>query len=175
MTSKTVITQNSTVKNLGVTFDSTLSFDQHIKEMTTISFYQLRSIAENRSYLTTPDSEIPIHAFVSSRLDYCNALLSGLPLESTKSLQMVQNAAARVLSCTRKCDHITPSYPLHWLPINIRSDFKVLLMTYKTVRGLAPIVDADICSLIKREIHVILVALEEKTVITEVIRFHLVN
>ena len=72
-----VISQSSTVKNLGVTFDSTLSFDQHIKEITKITFYHLCNIAKIRSFLSTTDAEILIHAFVLSRLDYCNALFSG--------------------------------------------------------------------------------------------------
>ena len=93
-----IISQSSTVKNLGVTFDSTLSFDQDIKEITKIAFHHLRNIAKIRSFLSTVDAEILIHDFVSPRLDYCNALFSGLPRESTKSLQMVQNAAARVLT-----------------------------------------------------------------------------
>ena len=134
-----VISQSSTVKNLGVMFDSTLSFDQHIKDITKIAFFHLRNIAKIRSSLSMADAEILIHAFVSSRLDYCNALLSGLPRSSTRSLQMVQNTAARILTKTRKFDHITPVLAsLHWLPIHVRSDFKVLLMTYKIVNGYSP-------------------------------------
>ena len=140
-----VISQSSTVKNLGVTFDSTFSFDQHIKEITKITFYYLRNIAKIRSFLSTADAEILIHAFVLSRLDYCNALFSGLPRESTKSLQMVQNAAARVLTRTRKFDHITPILAsLHCLPLLLRSDFKVLLMTYKTEHSIAPSYMSDL-------------------------------
>ena len=89
--------------------------------------------------LSTTDAETLIHAFVSARLDYCNVLFSGLPLCSTKKLQLVQNAAARILSRTRKFDHITPVLlSLHWLPIHVRADFKVLLLTYKSLHGLAP-------------------------------------
>ena len=91
-----VISQSSTVKNLGVTFDSTLSSDQHIKEMTMFAFYQLHNKAEARSFLSTADAQILIHASVWSGLDFCTALFSGLRRESTKSLQMVQNAAAGV-------------------------------------------------------------------------------
>ena len=74
-------------------------------------------ITKIRSFLSTVDAEILIHAFVSSKLDYCNASFSGLPCESTKS-QMVQNSAARVFTRTRKFDHITPILAsLHWLPV----------------------------------------------------------
>lgn len=76
---------------------------------------------------------------VSSRLDSCSVLLSGLLCASTKSLQMVLNAAAGILTRTRKFDHITPiCASLHWLSVHVRSDCKVPLMTYKIVNGLAP-------------------------------------
>uniref|UniRef100_A0A4W6F8H6 Reverse transcriptase domain-containing protein n=1 Tax=Lates calcarifer TaxID=8187 RepID=A0A4W6F8H6_LATCA len=105
-----VISQSTTAKNLGVTLDRTLSFDQHIKDITKTAFFHLRNIARIRSFLSMADAEILVHAFVSSRLDYCNVLLSGLPRTSTKSLQMVQNAAARMLTKSRRFDHITPVY-----------------------------------------------------------------
>ena len=58
---------------------------------------------------------------------------------------MVQNAAARVLTQTRKFDHIIPILvSLHWLPVHLRSDYRVLLMTYKTVHGLAPSYMSDL-------------------------------
>ena len=80
-----------------------------------------------------------IHAFMSSRLGYCNALLGGCSARLVNKLQLVQNAAARVLTRTRKYDHISPVLStLHWLPIKHRIDFKILLITYKALNGLAP-------------------------------------
>ncbi len=77
-------------------------------------------------------TEILIHAFMTSRLDYCNALLGGCSARLINKLQMVQNAAARVLTRTRKYDHISPVLStLHWLPTKHRIDFKILLITYK--------------------------------------------
>uniref|UniRef100_A0A4W6D5N5 Reverse transcriptase domain-containing protein n=1 Tax=Lates calcarifer TaxID=8187 RepID=A0A4W6D5N5_LATCA len=130
----------SQIRELEICLSSvTLSFDQHIKDITKTAFFHLRNIARIRSFLSMADAEILVHAFVSSRLDYCNVLLSGLPRTSTKSLQMVQNAAARMLTRSRRFDHITPVLAsLHWLPVHVRSDFKVLLMTYKILNGLAP-------------------------------------
>ncbi|TWW77382.1 L-aminoadipate-semialdehyde dehydrogenase-phosphopantetheinyl transferase [Takifugu flavidus] len=72
-------------------------------------------------------------------LDYCNSLLSGCPNNSLRSLQLIPNAAARVLTGIDKIDHITPVLAsLHWLPVKFRIIFKTLLLTYKVLRGLAP-------------------------------------
>ncbi len=76
---------------------------------------------------------------MTSRLDYCNALLGGCPACLINKLQMVQNAAARVLTRTRTYGHISPILStLHWLPIKHCIDFKILLITYKALNGLAP-------------------------------------
>ena len=80
-----------------------------------------------------------IHAFISSRLDYCNALFTGLTKQVLHKLQLVQNAAARILTRTKKFEHITPVLSaLHWLPVKQRVDFKVLLIVFKSIKGLAP-------------------------------------
>uniref|UniRef100_A0A8C1M8D5 Reverse transcriptase domain-containing protein n=1 Tax=Cyprinus carpio TaxID=7962 RepID=A0A8C1M8D5_CYPCA len=109
---------SSTVKNLGVILDSNLSFENHISHVTKTAFFHLRNIAKLRNMLPVPDAEKLVHAFMTSRLDYCNALLGGCPASSINKLQVVQNAAARVLTRSRKYDHITPILQsLHWLPI----------------------------------------------------------
>ena len=80
-----------------------------------------------------------VHAFIFSRLDYCNAVFTGLPKKSIRQLQLIQNAAARVLTKTKKVDHITPVLrSLHWLPVCQRIDFKILLLVYKALNGLGP-------------------------------------
>ncbi len=72
-------------------------------------------------------------------MDYCNALLGGCPASSINKLQIVQNAAARVLTRSRKYDHITPILQsLHWLPIKFRISYKILLLAYKALNDLAP-------------------------------------
>ena len=73
------------VKNLGVLIDPDLKFESHIKNITKISFYHLRNIVKVRPLLSQADTEKLIHAFVSTRLDYCNALLAGLPQKSISS------------------------------------------------------------------------------------------
>ncbi len=130
---------SSTVKNLGVILDSNLCFENHISHVTKTAFFHLRNIAKLRNMLSVSDAEKLVHAFMTSRLDYCNALLGCCPASSINKLQIVQNAAARVLTRSRKYDHITPILQsLHWLPIKFRISYKILLLAYKALNDLAP-------------------------------------
>ena len=93
------------MKNLGLIIDAELNFNAHINHVTKTAFFHLRNVARIRAYLSLDDAKTLIHAFVFSRLDYCNALFSGLPKKTTDRLQLVQNAAARMLTKTRKRTH----------------------------------------------------------------------
>ena len=133
------ITLSSTVTNLGVKMDAHLTFEAHIKQLCKNSFYHLRNIAKLRPSLTLSDAEKLVHAFVSSRLDYCNALLIGIPKKSIQKLQYIQNSAARILMRVRKYEHITPILKsLHWLPVSLRIDYKITLFTHQCIYGNAP-------------------------------------
>jgi len=80
-----------------------------------------------------------IHAFITTRLDYCNHLYFGLPKYKVKKLQQIQNIAARYVMCVRKYDHITlVLVQLHWLPVSNRIVFRHLLFVYKSLNGLCP-------------------------------------
>ena len=80
-----------------------------------------------------------IHAFITSKLDYCNSLLYGLPTIHINKLQRVQNAVARLATSTPRICHITPILEdLHWLLIKYRIQFKIVLLTFQCLYGLAP-------------------------------------
>ncbi|KAI2646685.1 RNA-directed DNA polymerase from mobile element jockey [Labeo rohita] len=133
------VNSSSSVRNLGVLFDGNLSFENHISSICKTAFFHLKNISKLRPMLSMSNAETLIHAFMTSRLDYCNALLGGCSARLINKLQLVQNAAARVLTRTKKYDHISPVLStLHWLPIKHRIDFKILLITYKALNGLAP-------------------------------------
>ncbi len=133
------ITLSTSVLNLGVKMDSHLTFETHVKQMCKTSFFHLRNIARLRPMLTLADAEKLVHAFISSRLDYCNALLIRIPGNSLQKLQYIQNSAARILMRVRKYDHITPILKsLHWLPVSFRIVYKVSLLTHQCIHGDAP-------------------------------------
>ena len=102
----------------------------HIGKICSKAFRGLYNIRQIRKFLTVQSTKTMIHAFVSSHLDYCNALLFGLPTGKCQldRVQKVQNAAARVIFQMAKFDHITPALiDLHWLPVTYRVQFKLLL------------------------------------------------
>jgi len=105
-----------------------------------VSYFQIRNIRSLKSILTHDALIYVVHAFIKSRLDYCNSLLLGLSDKLLQRLQRIQNIAARIVTGCRKYDHITPILKeLQWLPVIKRIQFKTLMITYKALNGLAPI------------------------------------
>ncbi|KAI7794279.1 reverse transcriptase [Triplophysa rosa] len=133
------ITPSRTARNLGVVIDDQLNFTDHVASTTRSCRFILYNIRKIRPFLFEHAMQVLVQALVLSRLDYCNALLAGLPACTTKPLQMIQNAAARVVFNEPKRAHVTPLFiKLHWLPIVTRIKFKALLLAYKTTTGSAP-------------------------------------
>ena len=130
------IALSTSVRNLGVVFDSRLSMEEQVAQTANSCYYQLRNIGQIRSSITEGACRTLVHALVTSRLDYGNGLLYGIP---QATLQRIQNCAARLITRTRKYEHITPVLRrLHWLPIRQRTLYKVLVLTYCAVNATAP-------------------------------------
>ena len=127
------------IKSLGVILDSAMTMEQHISSVTSSAWCQLRRISWVRHKITRTVAETLVNALVTNKIDYCNSLLAQLPQKACKKLQRLQNAAAKTICKLRKFDHVTPSLKqLHWLPIKVRSNYKVLVLTYKSLHGKAP-------------------------------------
>ena len=127
------------VRNLGALFDENLTMDKHIAKVCGSGYSHLHNIRAVRKYLTHEAVCSIVHAFISSQLDYCNSLLSGLPSYLIGRLQRLQNSAARVVCNLRKYDHISSALRrLHWLPVKYRIQFKVILIVFKALHNMAP-------------------------------------
>ena len=126
-------------KDLGVIIDESFKLENQISEVVKICNYQLRKIASIKKYLTKKSREKLIHNYVLSKIDYCNSLYYHLPKKTLKPLQLIMNKAARVVSDTRRRDNITPILiDLHWLPVKARIEYKLDLLTYKTLKTKEP-------------------------------------
>ena len=122
---KVNIAPHSPVKNLGVWFDSNLSMVDHITKTYSAAFYYLYNIRRIRKYLTKEYKKTLIHAFIFSRLDYCNSLLFGVPECHLHKLQRVQNTVAHLIfQESRFCHIISLLKSLHWLLVKYRIVFK---------------------------------------------------
>lgn len=107
---------------------STLSSDPHL------------SFATHIHHLSLRDAKKLVHTFVSSRLDYCNALVFRIPGGSLRRLQHIQNSAAGILMRVRKYEHITPILQiLHWLPIHLCIEYNLCVLTHQCIHGNAPL------------------------------------
>ena len=135
------------IRNLGVMFDSLLSMACQVNKMTKSANFHLRNIGLIRNKLTESSTKYLVQSLVISRLDYGNSLLCGISGEQASKLQAVQNRAARLITLTKKRQHITPVLKsLHWLPVVTRVDFKVLLLIYMSLNRLAPQYVTDLLS-----------------------------
>ena len=127
------------VKNLGVALDSNLSMHQQVTNTCTAAYIELRRFSSICQYLTVDATKTLVSAFVFSRLDYCNALLSGILQYLLDRLQRVQNAAARLTVKVSKSDHIAPIlHLLHWLPVTARIQYKIYSLCYSSLSHSSP-------------------------------------
>ena len=119
--------------------DESLSFESHIKNCQKNAFITLKNLCHIRPYLDRPSFESIIHAFITSKIDYCNSLFTNLPIASIKVLQSIQNYAARLILHRDLRSHTTLLlFELHWLPVEDRINFKVLLTIHKVIHHSFP-------------------------------------
>ena len=128
------IIPSNCIINLGSFFMPTGDVSAHINHVCKTSFFALYRIDKLRTLLDNACIEKLVHAFICSRLDYCNSISYGCPSYEIQKLQSVQNAAARIITHSKKYDHITPiRTELHWLPVEEIIIFKNLHLVKKIV------------------------------------------
>jgi hypothetical protein len=130
---------NHTLKSLGVTLDSQLTFNQYVSSICKTSYFHIRSMRHVQSCLPPDTLKTVACSIVCAKLDYCNSLLYNTSKANITKLQLVQNTLARLVTGTRKFHHITPALiKLHWLPVSSRITYKLAVLTRKTLTTSQP-------------------------------------
>lgn len=127
------IEPSDSLKLLGVTYDSNLTFNAHINNLCKSVNIQLRSLKHIRKYLDQPTANIVATSIVASRLDYCNALLPGITQYNMKRLQNLQTHAAKIVTKNYQKHQCNLLKELHWLPVRHRIEYKISLITFKAL------------------------------------------
>ena len=125
------------VKNLGFTLDCHLTMNAHVSNIARTCYFELRRSASIRGFLTGTVTATLASAFVLSRIDYCNSLLFGSTHDVTSHLQRIQNYAApmRLPKSSSITIHLKS---LHWLPVKVRSTYKIACLCYHCHSSTAP-------------------------------------
>ena len=141
---------STSVRDLGVVLDPTLSFTGHVNSVSRSCFYHLRQLRSVRSSLSLHAITTLVHALICTRVDFGNALYIGLSCSNTHKLQSILNAAARLIGGIPKFAHISGFIrdSLHWLPIQQRVQFKILSLMRNCLAGTAPSYLRSLCTLV---------------------------
>jgi len=130
----------SSARNLGFIITPDMSIDKQVSNICRSAYFEIRRISSIRPLLTMEATKTLVCAFVLSRLDYCNSLLYSCPKYHINKLQKVQNAAARLVLRARKRQHATPLLKtLHWLPVDLRVQYKLLVLCHNYFSGCLPV------------------------------------
>ena len=128
------------VKNLGIYMDNSLKFHQQVMNIKKSCFMTIRNICKIRYLLSNEQLQVVVNSLVVSCLDYCNALYFDINDSDLRQLQLIQNAAARCVFKKYKHDHLEDDIKqLHWLTVDKRIIFKILLLVFKSLVGFAPV------------------------------------
>ena len=139
LTPDTILTPAKSARNLGFIFDTHLSHHDQISALTKACFYHIRDLRRIRPCLDQTTAANIASSLVHSKLDYCNSLYLNLPKTELNRLQQIQNTLARVVSNSKRHDHITPTLQsLHWLKMSERITFKIASITYSVLHTSQP-------------------------------------
>ena len=130
----------ASVRDLGIIIDNGLTMIPHVNKLIGLCYFNIRQLRTIRRSLTRDAAHALVRALIHSRLDYCNGLLSGLLDYMMGRLQSVLKSAARLVlkMPPRSSTSEAMVNILHWLPFPHRITYKLAVMTYKCLHGLAP-------------------------------------
>ena len=128
-----------TVKYLGVFSDNYITFNTQVNNISSSCYMYIRKLASIRKFLSQKDCETLVHSFISSRLDSCNALLFGMvlvELTSWSSRRSRTQLLAGLILRKKKRESVKESLKdLHWLNIDERLSYKILLLVFKCLQS----------------------------------------
>jgi len=128
------IQPSKSVRSLGVVIVNTLSFDAHVNSVCKAVNYHAKALRHIRKKVNTDVVLTIASTMVGVRLDYCNAMLYATSKSNIQKLRRAQNSIARIVTGTRRSEHITPVLvQLHWLKIAERIEYKAALLTFKAL------------------------------------------
>ena len=138
--SGTTINSSTKVRNLGVTLYSNLSMTSHVNKLISLCYFQIRQLRLVRCSRTVDTARALVRSMIHSRLDYCNGVLAGSSVETVRRLQSVLKSAAWLILLLPGHEIVTDRMikQLHWLTFPQRITYKLCVMTYKCLHGLAP-------------------------------------
>jgi hypothetical protein len=127
------------VKNLGAFLDEHMSMSHQVNQTVKTAYMTIKSLYKIRQFLTPAALKKITQSLVLSRIDYMSILLMGAPNKTIKKAQKAMNAAARLITNTRRQDHISPVLKdLQWMTVKNRIDYKIALMVFKSRIGKSP-------------------------------------
>ena len=130
---------SSTVRNLGVVFDTKMQMSDQVSAICRAVNFHLSNLWRIRRFIDKDTCAHAARTLIINRLDYCNSLLYGISKNDINRLQRLQNKAAKLVFALGRREHVTPLLKdLHWLRMEERIKFKVLLHIFKCLHDQNP-------------------------------------
>ena len=120
--------------------DNLLNMNDFVKSKAKSIHYHIRKMFRIRKYLTDDACKTLVQALVTSRLDYSCGLFYGISKDKRNQLQRLQNTAARLVCKASRYEHSEPlRQQLHWLPVEFRINFRILMYVFKSIHNKTPV------------------------------------
>ena len=133
------IPSSPSIRNLGVIFDYSMAMAEHITNLSRSINWQLRNLNRIREFLDTDTCHNIVRTLILSKLDYYNSLLYGIDKKHLNRLQVLQNKCARLILKQPSRTHASPLLQsLHWLPVEKRILFKLIVQAFKAFHFSSP-------------------------------------